>query len=109
MTIQDELLQITNRLDYSWYSDVKSMFLSEKEHDPKTKRAKIYIPGRGYDPETGADCEDEFIYCGIREYCWEYDFENLRFDGDDTPTEGCWVSMSIEQTIAQYINDLPIA
>lgn len=111
MTIQEELLKDANKLDYTWYCNLKKMFLSEQGYDPETKKAKIFISGHsiGYDPETGENCPDEIKYCRIKEYCWEYDFENLRIEENNSPTEGCLVSMSIEKTIATYLNDLSIA
>lgn len=109
ITFQEELLGIIGKLDYTWYSDIKRLY--EKVYDPKIKKAKIIVPGycRGYDPETGKDCDDEIIYCGIKEYCWEYDYERIRSAGDESPVEGWWVASVIEQTIAQYIKDLPLA
>jgi|GEM_PF-5051737 len=108
-TIQEELLGIIGKLDYAWYSDIKRLF--DKVYDPIYKKAKITIPGyfRGYDPETGKDCEDEIVYFGLKEYCWEYDFERTGSVGDESPVEGRWVSKTIERIIAEHIKDLPSA
>ncbi len=107
--MQVELFGIIGKLDYTWYSDIKRLY--DKLYDPKIKKAKIIVPSycRGYDPDTGKDCEDEIIYCGIKEFCWEYDFERIRTVGDESPVEGQWIITKIERIIAEHINDMPSA
>lgn len=105
MEIKDEVSSIIGSLDYKWFIELNRMFTLDSGYGSDKKR--IYRVVKGFFTEVdneGVYHEDDLIIsCGIIEYCWEYDFENMRTEGDGAPIEGFRVAMQIEKLIGTYI------
>lgn len=107
MSISEELLEVASKLDYTWYSDIKRMFLAEKKYDPVSGLVKGIFTGyfEYYDDNGNHIVDDGRVDFDLKKYCWEYDFENLRDPEDKSPVEGIRVAKQIEMIIAKYTAD----
>ncbi|PQJ09382.1 hypothetical protein CJD36_019230 [Flavipsychrobacter stenotrophus] len=109
MSFEEEILSIVGRMNSEWFSAMSKMFKSEVGYNPKSKRLVRVITGQvnGYDPDSRKDNTDpKNVNVSLVEYCWEYDFEKLRYEGDNLPIEGRAVCRLLDSIITLSFQDL---
>jgi len=122
MTIQEEIISLIGKLDYTWYTSVNDLFAAEEGYDHHTKKVTRIVPDyyTQYDQETGsAEPYNWNVTCGIEEYAWEYSCIDYPWldegnENDDAilpskdnglPVQGHIISSQILKIISDYVNE----
>ncbi len=119
MNIQEEIISLIDKLDYTWYNSIHDLFIAGEGYDPDTKRIARTIP----DFYTGGDGEpyDWTANCSLEEYAWdiscieypwpdegnEIDDEKLPDQDEGSPVQGHKISYQILNIIKDHIGVSP--
>ena len=124
MTIQEEIISLIGKLDYTWYTRVNDLFVAEEGYDHDTKKVKRIVPDfySHYDQETGeGDTSDWIVNSGVEEYAWDYSHidypwfddrpetekEKLPALDSKLPVQGYIISRHLLKVISDNINESP--